>query len=115
MPETDVPALCVHLCADEVVYITIDSRTGRLNLRNTGDLAAAGRGPRFQLITKTVNDNPTILLEALVRLRLTVRLISSQHIKSNLSMQTITDLAEQKAKYLGLQSFRHRNILKEGS
>lgn len=28
--------------------------------------------------------------------------------------QTITDLAEQKAKYLGLQSFRQRNFPKEG-
>ncbi|KAG5717326.1 Mediator of RNA polymerase II transcription subunit 14, partial [Termitomyces sp. T112] len=42
-----VQALRIHLCADEVVIMTIDSRTGRLNLRDTGDLAAAGRGPHF--------------------------------------------------------------------
>jgi mediator of RNA polymerase II transcription subunit 14 len=69
----DILALRVHLCADEVVIITIDSRTGRLNLRDTGDLAAAGRGPRFTAISEKLNENPTILFEALVRLRLHVR------------------------------------------
>ncbi|KAJ7594646.1 mediator complex subunit MED14-domain-containing protein [Mycena floridula] len=92
----DLPSLRVHLCADEVVFITIDSRTGRLNLRDTGDLAAAGRAPRFMMITRTVNDNPNMLLEALVQLR----------------FQTILGLADQKAKYLGLQSFRQRNFMK---
>jgi mediator of RNA polymerase II transcription subunit 14 len=69
----NIPTLRVHLCADEVVVITIDSRTGRLNLRDTGDLAAAGRGPRFTAISEKLNENPAILLEALVRLRLHVR------------------------------------------
>ncbi|KAG5652470.1 hypothetical protein H0H81_004878 [Sphagnurus paluster] len=90
-------ALRVHLCADEIVIVTIDSRTGRMNLRDTGDLAAAGRGPRFTAISDSLNENPNILLEALARLRL----------------HTITDLAEQKANYLGLQSFRRRNFNKE--
>ncbi|KAF5386160.1 hypothetical protein D9615_002363 [Tricholomella constricta] len=92
-----VQALRVHLCADEVVIMTIDSRTGRMNLRDTGDLAAAGRGPRFTAISDQLNDNPTLLFEALTRLRL----------------HTITDLAEQKANYLGLQSFRRRNFKQE--
>jgi mediator of RNA polymerase II transcription subunit 14 len=30
--------LRIHLCADEVVIVTVDSRTGRLNLRDVGDL-----------------------------------------------------------------------------
>ncbi|RDB24861.1 Mediator of RNA polymerase II transcription subunit 14 [Hypsizygus marmoreus] len=90
-------ALRVHLCADEVVIITIDSRTGRMNLRDTGDLAAAGRGPRFTAISERLNENPTILFDALNRLR----------------HHTITDLAEQKANYLGLQSFRRRNFQNE--
>ncbi|KAF9220121.1 MED14-domain-containing protein [Gyrodon lividus] len=89
--------LHVHLCADEVVIISIDIRTGRMNLRDTGDLAAAGRGPRFAAISDRLNENPNMLLEALIRLR----------------FNTITDLIEQKANYLGLQAFRHRNFSKE--
>ncbi|KAL4077046.1 mediator complex subunit MED14-domain-containing protein [Scleroderma yunnanense] len=86
--------LRVHLCADEVVVISIDTRTGRMNLRDTGDLAAAGRGPRFAVITNRLNEDPSRLLGALLQLRL----------------YTITDLVEQKAKYLGFQVFRHRNF-----
>ncbi|KAH9894934.1 MED14-domain-containing protein [Cubamyces lactineus] len=91
------PSLRVHLCADEVVIVTVDPRTGRLTLRDTGDLAAAGRGPRFATISDRLNDTPWWLPEALLRLRLT----------------TITDLAEQKVQYLGLQSFRQRNFAPE--
>ncbi|KAF8893946.1 mediator complex subunit MED14-domain-containing protein [Infundibulicybe gibba] len=90
-------ALHVRLCADEVVIVTIDSRTGRLNLRDTGDLAAAGRGPRFAAISDKLNEDPAVLLRALFQLRI----------------NTITDLAEQKASYLGLQSFRRRNFLSD--
>ena len=66
------PSLRVHLCADEVVIVTVDPRTGRLTLRDTGDLAAAGRGPRFATISDRLNDTPWWLPEALLRLRLTV-------------------------------------------
>ena len=69
----DTHALRVHLCAGEVVIITIDPRTGRLNLRDTGDLAAAGRGPRFAAISEKLNESPMMLLDALIRLRLNVR------------------------------------------
>ncbi|KAF8552437.1 MED14-domain-containing protein [Imleria badia] len=89
--------LRVHLCADEVVLVSIDVRTGRMNLRDTGDLAAASRGPRFAVISDRLNENPGMLQEALVRLR----------------FNTIVDLVEQKASYLGLQVFRHRNFPKE--
>ncbi|KZT67209.1 MED14-domain-containing protein [Daedalea quercina L-15889] len=92
--EDGVQTLRAHLCADEVVVMTIDTRTGRLNLRDTGDLAAANRGRRFTVITDRLNDNPTILYEAFSRLKL----------------GTILDLAEQKANYLGLQSYRIRNF-----
>lgn len=61
--------LRVHLCADEIVIITIEPRTGRLTFRGTGDLAAAGRGLRFAAINEKLDDNPTILSDALVRLR----------------------------------------------
>lgn len=68
----DTRALRVHLCADEVVLITIDPRTGRLTLRDTGDLAAAGRAPRFIAISDRLNETPLILVDALIRLRLQV-------------------------------------------
>lgn len=62
----------MRLCADEVVIITIDPRTGRLTLRDTGDLAAAGRAPRFVAVTKQLNDIPFQLFSALASLRLQV-------------------------------------------
>ncbi|TFY60186.1 hypothetical protein EVJ58_g5313 [Rhodofomes roseus] len=92
--DDEVQTLRAHLCADEVVVMTIDTRTGRLSLRDTGDLAAAGRGRRFTAITDRLNDNPTVLYEAFMRLKL----------------GTILDLAEQKSNYLGLQSYRMRNF-----
>ena len=66
------PSLRVHLCADEVVIVTVDPRTGRLTLRDTGDLAAAGRGPRFAAITEKLNEMPYMLPQALVTLRVSV-------------------------------------------
>ncbi|KAJ3517642.1 hypothetical protein NLJ89_g378 [Agrocybe chaxingu] len=87
-------ALRIHFCGDEVAIITIDVRTGKINVRDTGDLAAAGRGPRFAAFTEGINSNPAVLLEWLCHLRLA----------------TILDSAEQKANYLGLQSYRRRNI-----
>jgi mediator of RNA polymerase II transcription subunit 14 len=67
-----MPALRVHLCGDEVVIITIDPRTGRLNLRDTGDLAAAGRVPKLMAISDKLVENPAFVLDALVGLRLGV-------------------------------------------
>ncbi|KAI6036221.1 mediator complex subunit MED14-domain-containing protein [Pisolithus microcarpus] len=93
----DYHQLRVHLCADEVAVISVDTRTGRMNLRDTGDLAAAGRWPRFATITDGLNESPNKLLDTLSRLRLL----------------TITDSVEQKAKYLGFQVFRHRNFSNE--
>ncbi len=107
--------LRVRLCADEIVIITIDPRTGRLNLRDTGDLAAAGRGPRFFAVSEKINETPSMLMDALVRLRLQVSgWITSCKMLTLTSLQTIVDLAEQMAKYLGLQSFRTRNFPAEG-
>ena len=62
----------MHLCADEIVVVTIEPRTGKISLRDTGDLGAAGRGPRFLAISEKLNENPTALLEALTRLRINV-------------------------------------------
>ena len=65
-------ALHVHLCADETVVVTIEPRTGKISLRDTGDLGAAGRGPRFLAISEKVNESPTSLLGGLTRLRVNV-------------------------------------------
>ncbi|KAJ6602180.1 mediator complex subunit MED14-domain-containing protein [Mycena sp. CBHHK59/15] len=93
--DDQLEVLRINLCADEVVLITLDSRSGRFNIRDTGDLAAAERGPRFKTLSDKINEDPTVLFNVLVRLRLI----------------TITDIAEQKAVYLGLQSFRRRNFV----
>ncbi|OAX41796.1 MED14-domain-containing protein [Rhizopogon vinicolor AM-OR11-026] len=95
--ERSYHSLRVHLCADEIAIVSIDTRAGRLNLRDTGDLAAAGRGPRFSAISDKLNEAPSMLFDALIRLR----------------YNTITDIVEQKANYLGFQVFRHRNFAKE--
>jgi mediator of RNA polymerase II transcription subunit 14 len=66
-------ALHVHLCADEVVIVTIEPRTGKISLRDTGDLGAAGRGPSFLAVSEKLNENPMVLLlGALIRLRINV-------------------------------------------
>lgn len=64
--------LCIHLCADEVILISIDVRTSCMNLWDTGDLAVASHGPWFATISDHLNENPGMVLEALVRLRFDV-------------------------------------------
>ncbi|KAF8590904.1 MED14-domain-containing protein [Ramaria rubella] len=93
----DTPALQIFLCAGEVVVVTIDPRTGRLNLRDTGDLAAAGRGPRFAAVSEKINESPVMIVNAIISLR----------------YNTIVESAEQKAVSLGLQTYRHRNMSRE--
>ena len=60
-----------------------------MNLRDTGDLAAASRGPRFAVISDHVNDNPSILLGALVKLRINVSYQKTRHFRRTYgNMQT---------------------------
>lgn len=92
------PGLRINLCADEVVVVNIDPRTGRLNLRDTGNLATAKRGPRFLKVSDQLNENPGMLFNVLHALRLTL----------------ITESVEHKANYLGLQFYRTRNFSREG-
>ena len=92
------PGLRINLCADEVVVVNIDPRTGRLNLRDTGNLATAKRGPRFLKVSDQLNENPGMLFNVLHGLRLSL----------------ITELVEHKANYLGLQFYRTRNFPREG-
>ena len=93
-----VPGLRITLCADEIVVVHIDPRTGRLNLRDTGNLATAKRGPRFLNVSDQLNENPAMLFPELHKLRLAL----------------ITELVEHKANYLGLQFYRTRNFSREG-
>lgn len=93
-----VPGLRITLCADETVVVHIDPRTGRLNLRDTGNLATAKRGPRFLNVSDQLNENPGMLFTELHKLRLAL----------------ITELVEHKANYLGLQFYRTRNFSRDG-
>ncbi|KAI5116984.1 hypothetical protein M0805_001593 [Coniferiporia weirii] len=95
--EDGFAALRVHLCADEYITVSVDPRTGRITLRDTGGLSASGKGPRYSLITDKINDNPFMVCEVLVAARFT----------------TIVELAEQKAQYMGLETFRARNLPRE--
>ncbi|EJD03366.1 MED14-domain-containing protein [Fomitiporia mediterranea MF3/22] len=90
-------ALRMHLCADEYITVSIDTRTGRILLRDTGGLAAAERAPQYVVFTEKINENPLLVYDFLVQAR----------------FRTILDLAEQKARYMGLQTFRSRNLPKE--
>lgn len=65
-------ALQVRLCADEIVIVTVDPRTGRLTLHDTGDIAAAGRGPHFRKYIDLINENPPALAQWLTQLRFAV-------------------------------------------
>lgn len=87
-------ALHLSLCTDEVVTMNIDTRTGKLNLRDVNSMAVSGRAPRFFWVTYQLNDLPDMLVEFL----------------SNLRTKTIIDMAEEKAGYLGYQSYRSRNL-----
>ncbi|EAU91571.2 hypothetical protein CC1G_02060 [Coprinopsis cinerea okayama7 len=78
--------LSVRLCADEVVTINIDSRTGRINLRDTNGLVVAGRAPRFYFVALTINQAPELLIDRL----------------------------KQKAQILGLQYYKSRNFTSQG-
>ena len=93
-----IPGLRIILCADEIVVVNIDPRTGRLNLRDTGNLATAKRGPRFLNVSDQLNEKPEMLFTELFKLRLVL----------------ITELVEHKANYLGLQFYRTRNFSREG-
>lgn len=74
-----------------MVIITLDARTGRLNLRDTGDLAAAGRGPKFATFTDELNKNPTLLIDALFGLRINVGSMHQPLVSSLSGADDVTD------------------------
>lgn len=65
----------MHLCASEQMTVTIDPRTGKFSLRDMGDLASAGRGPRFAYFSERINENPVVMLSAVVTLRYNVGIL----------------------------------------
>ncbi|PPQ98421.1 hypothetical protein CVT24_004100 [Panaeolus cyanescens] len=89
----DLQTLRVALCSDEVAILSIDARTGRINARDSGDLISASRGSDLKGFVDHINIHPTTLIESLIRLR----------------VATVIRLAEQKTRYLGLQSYRRRH------
>ncbi|KIY53083.1 MED14-domain-containing protein [Fistulina hepatica ATCC 64428] len=90
----NVQALRVNICGDEIVIVGLDARTGRLTLKDSGDLAAAGRNVRFAHYLDQLNENPMKLFDLMTHLR----------------FATFTNGVVTKANSLGLQSFRHRNF-----
>ena len=64
--------LCVRLCASQLVHIVVDARTGRINLRDTGDLGTAGRSHRFTPFAERLNENAAVLLDVLMHIRVLV-------------------------------------------
>ncbi|KAJ4468331.1 MED14-domain-containing protein [Lentinula aciculospora] len=87
-------ALRVLLCADKYILVSLDPRTGRFTLRDVGDLAATMHGVRLLRFADNINESPAQIFRVLISIRLL----------------TIVNLLEQKAQYLGLQSFRSRNF-----
>jgi mediator of RNA polymerase II transcription subunit 14 len=87
-------ALHVDLYADIKAIVTIDVRTGQLSLKDTGELATAGRGSRFMTLSEGLNFAPSKLFIVLSRLRIS----------------TIIDLVQQKANSLGLISHPQKNF-----
>jgi len=61
----------------KIVMVTLDPRTGRLNLKDTGDLTATGRGPWFAALSERLVENPALLLDTLVGLQLNMKSISA--------------------------------------
>ncbi|KAJ3975413.1 MED14-domain-containing protein [Lentinula raphanica] len=92
--DDEFQAFRVLLCADKYLLVSLDPRTGRFTLRDVGDLAATMHGSRLLRFADKINETPGHILTALISIRL----------------YTIIDLLEQKAQYLGLQSYRSRNF-----
>ena len=68
----ETPTLRLTLFKDQILYVSIDTRSGRFVLRDAGDLAAWERGYRFARYADRLNDNPAVLLNAIVNLRFNV-------------------------------------------
>lgn len=70
----DTPCLKLSLFQDLTLFISIDLRTGKLILRDSGDLTAWERGYRFARYAKSLNETPHFILDIIQALRFGVRL-----------------------------------------
>lgn len=68
----DTPCLRLALFQDLTLYVLIDLRTGKLVLRDAGDLAAWERGYRFAQYARTLNETPQRVLDVIQLLRFNV-------------------------------------------
>jgi len=108
-----VSALRVQLCSDEFVIITLDTRTGKFNIRCTADLAVAGREIQFSAFSDKINENPMLLDEALIKLRLMVSSHFSSGANLNSGYRQSLTLSNKKQLTLGyaaidIQTFRKK-------
>ena len=62
----------MHLCGNEYLVVSIDARTGKYTLRDTGDFVSAGRRPVLSILADRINMFPTELIDRLINLRYTV-------------------------------------------
>lgn len=122
MPRLSIfAAIHINLCTDEVVTMNIDPRTGRLNLRDINSFAIAGRAPRFYYTALAVNQRPESMIESLSLLRNKVSNLGHDlgcgilTSRIRFSTQTILELAEEKAQYLGYQVYKTRNFRPNGN
>lgn len=90
-----------------MVIVSIDPRTGRLSLRDTGDLAASSRAPRFAITTEVLNRDPTKLADALFRWRLIVSADPALYVSQLPSGLTIFYLRQSPT----LQSKKHSTLV----
>ncbi len=69
----ETPTLRLTLYKGQVLYISLDLRTGRFIFRDSGDLAAWERSYKFGPFSELVNGSPAAMLEIISRLRFSVR------------------------------------------
>ena len=72
-------ALHVLLCAEKVITINVDARTGRFIFRDAGDLSPAGQAHRYAPTFEKANKEPQHLLRFLSFLRVQVAFICLHH------------------------------------
>ncbi|KAK7045730.1 mediator complex subunit [Paramarasmius palmivorus] len=67
--DDEMLALRIILCADKVVTVSIDARTGRFIFRDVGDLSPSGQAPKYAAIFDRVNEAPAFMPRMLTNLR----------------------------------------------
>lgn len=63
----------VRLHGSQVVSVFVDPRSGRIVLRDKNEILAVSGESKLMMSMRMVNDNPAVLHDVLVRLKLAVR------------------------------------------